>query len=328
MRRRKERRAPGGEDGVDGVDGEIDGPDDVVLYELGRTPAGVDPLALALDGPLPAEAEPPPRHRRPRAPELEILRETPGWTAVMKPAGLASVKERWVPGAHTVISLLHEEWLRRDPDAPLPFVIHRIDKETSGLLLLGRTRDAARALSTAFRRRTVGKEYLALVEGCPPEPAGEIELRLAPDPRRTGAMRVEGKGGKKSVTAWETEEAFRAHTLLRVRPRTGRTHQIRVTLAHIGCPVVADPIYGDGRGLLLSSFKRRYVKPRDHAEIPLIGRLALHAHRLRFPDPEAPEGAPEILVEAPLPKDFRVGLEKLRRWGAARPRPGAGGEED
>jgi 23S rRNA pseudouridine1911/1915/1917 synthase len=274
-----------------------------VLYEIGR--------------PSRAPRERPPW--RPKPPALEILREEASWTAVAKPAGVASVKERWDREAPTALNLLHAEWLRRDPAAPKPFVIHRIDKDTSGLLLFGRTPEAARELSTAFRKRTVAKEYLALVVGSPPEPSGELEIRLQPDPRRPERMRSDPKHGKKSLTAWETVESFRGWTLLRALPRTGRTHQIRVTLAELGCPIVADHLYGDGEGLLLSRLKRRYKPPKDHPERPLLGRLALHAHRLRFPDPAAP-GA-EVAVEAPLPKDFRLALDRLREEKAADPVP-------
>lgn len=250
--------------------------------------------------------------RRVKPPRIEVLREAPGWTAVLKPAGVASVKERWKPDAPTVLELLWTEWRRRDREAPKPFVIHRIDKETSGLLLFGRDAATAKALSTAFRRRLVKKEYLALVVGRPPEPSGTLEVRLLPDPRRPERMRVDEKRGKKSVTAWETVEEFRRWTLLRALPLTGRTHQIRVTLSRLGCPVVADPLYGDGDGLRLSAMKRGYKPPRDHGEFPLLARLGLHAHRLRFPDPADP--AAEVAVESPLPKDFRVALEKLRKY--------------
>jgi 23S rRNA pseudouridine1911/1915/1917 synthase len=143
--------------------------EEVVLFEIGRSPAA---------------GRPDRRERRPKPPRLEVLREEPGWTAVAKPAGLASVRERWNREAPTALSLLHAEWRRRDPGAPLPFVIHRIDKETSGVLLFGRDEVSARALSEAFRKRRVRKEYLALVGGAPPEPSGEIELLLVPDPRR------------------------------------------------------------------------------------------------------------------------------------------------
>jgi 23S rRNA pseudouridine955/2504/2580 synthase/23S rRNA pseudouridine1911/1915/1917 synthase len=245
-----------------------------------------------------------------------VVREEPGWTAVSKPPGLASVRERWRPEAPTALSLLHALWLARDPAAPKPFVVHRIDKETTGLLLFGRDEATARALSEAFRKRRVHKEYLALVAGLPPEPRGRLELLLRPDPRRPARMLVDRRHGKKSVTEWETVEAFRGWTLLRAMPLTGRTHQIRVTFAEIGCPVVADPLYGDGGGLLLSALKRGYKAPRDHEERPILGRLALHAHRLRFEDPARP-GA-EAEVEAPPPKDFRVALEKLRRFAPSR----------
>ena len=121
------------------------------------------------------------------------------------------------------------------------------------------------------------------------------------------------KRGKKSVTAWETVEEFRGWTLLRVLPRTGRTHQIRATLARLGCPVASDPLYGEAGGLFLSALKPRYKAPRDHEERPLLGRLGLHAHRLAFEDPV---GSGEVVLEAAPPKDMRVALEKLRRYAA------------
>ena len=276
------------------------------IYEIGRAPP------------------PPPRPvRPPRVPDLEIVRETPGWTAVHKPAGLASVKERWQPGAPTALSRLHDLWLAKDPAAPRPWVIHRLDKETSGIMLFGRDAGTARALSEAFRKRRVRKEYLALVAGLPPEPSGESEIRLLPDPRKPERMLVVEKRGKKSVTAWETVEEFRGWTLLRVLPRTGRTHQIRATLHQLGCPVAADPLYGDAGPLFLSAIKPRYKASRDREERPLLGRLGLHAHRLVFEDPTGPG---EVVLEAPPPKDLRVALEKLRRYAASRG-SGAAAEE-
>jgi 23S rRNA pseudouridine1911/1915/1917 synthase len=139
---------------------------------------------------------------------------------------------------------------------------------------------------------------------------------LEADRRRPGFMRVVRHGGKPSVTAWRTLETFRGWTLLLVRPRTGRTHQIRVTFAHLGCPVAADRLYGDGQGILLSSLKRGYKRPRDHGEFPLLGRLGLHALALEFDDPDAP-GTP-VRLECPPPKDLRVTLERLRRHALPR----------
>jgi 23S rRNA pseudouridine1911/1915/1917 synthase len=274
------------------------GEETVTIYEIGRNPKA-------------GRRRP---ERRPKPPRIEILSEGPGWTAVLKPAGVASVRERWQPDAPTALELFWTEWKRRDPAAPKPFVIHRIDKETSGLLLFGRDADAAKALSAAFRKRLVRKEYLALVVGSPPERSGTLEVRLLPDPRRPERMREDEKRGKKCVTDWETVEEFRGWTLVRAMPLTGRTHQIRVTLARLGCPVVADPLYGDGDPLRLSSLKRGYKPPKDHGEFPLLARLGLHAHRLRFPDPADPTA--EVSVESPLPKDFRVALEKLRQHAA------------
>ncbi len=129
-------------------------------------------------------------------------------------------------------------------------------------------------------------------------------------------MSVVRHGGRPARTLWKVEELFRHYALLRVFPRTGKTHQIRVHLKHIGLPLAIDPVYhphasGEMEGILLSSFKRSYHPTAGVKERPLIDRLTLHAERLAFVD----RSRNAVILEAPLPRDFRATLNMLRKYG-------------
>ena len=251
-----------------------------------------------------------------RADRLEILRETPDWVAVMKLAALATI-----PGRGEDDSML--ERLGRQlglPSAgtvdPRIRVVHRLDKDTSGVLLFAKHAAAQRHLSHQFQNNTVRKEYLALVVGRPDRREGDVDAPLARHPTSPQRMAVVRHGGRPAQTAWRVEEEFRHFTLLRVFPKTGKTHQIRVHLQSIGLPLAIDPLYnaprgGGAIGLMLSSFKRGYRPAAGDAERPLIDRLTLHAEKLAFVDVDGSE----VLVEAPPPKDFRSALNMLRKYG-------------
>ena len=249
---------------------------------------------------------------------LEIIRESSDWVAVVKPAGLATI-----PGRGETDSVL--ERLGRQlglpssgTDDPRLRVVHRLDKDTSGVLLFAKNIATQRHLSHQFQNNAVEKQYVALVVGRPPEAQGEIDAPLARHPSDPKRVAVVKHGGRPARTRWKLEESFRGYSLLRVYPQTGKTHQIRVHLKHIGLPLAVDPLYNPTRGanpsgLMLSDFKRDYRPTRGEAERPLIDRLTLHAHRLEFRD-AAGEG---ISIEAPLPKDFRATLNQLRRLSPA-----------
>ena len=247
---------------------------------------------------------------------LEILAQTDDWVAVMKPAGLATI-----PGRGETDSVL--ECLGRQLNLPATGtadprirVVHRLDKDTSGVLLFAKHRDAQRHFSHQFQNNTVEKEYLALVAGRPAQPEGEIDAALARHPNSPQRMAVVRHGGRPARTGWRVEETFRGLTLLRVFPRTGKTHQIRVHLHSIGLPLAVDPLYnppsvrGASPGLRLSTFKRGYRPAAGEPERALIERLTLHAEKLRF---TPPDGA-RLEVVAPLPKDFRAALNMLRKY--------------
>src|SRR5262249_14811165 len=162
-----------------------------------------------------------------------------------------------------------------------------------------------RYLSAQFEHNKAQKEYLALVVGRPASTSGQIDAPLAPHPRRAGCMTI-AADGKPARTEWRIEEPFLHLTLLRIRPRTGRTHQMRVGDMSVGTPLAVDALYNappssHEPGVFLSSFKRSYRESGNGAERPLIARLTLHAQRLTFTD----KSGQSVTVEGPLPKDFR-----------------------
>lgn len=258
------------------------------------------------------EEEPVAPERPPQRTPVEVLYRDEHLVAVDKPAGIPVEPSRW--GEHPeFLSGALLEWAReQEGDGPLasrPRALHRIDLGTSGVVLYALSLEAERHYRELFQQRAIEKRYLALVVG---ELHQEIDVDapLAPERGAGGRMRVDPKG-KQASTLVRPAEIFRGYTLVEARPRTGRTHQIRVHLASIGHPLVVDPRYGGREGLLLSQLKRGYRPKAGLVERPLIGRLTLHAASLRFP----PYGGGEdIEVEAPLPKDFEVALRQLRKW--------------
>ena len=242
---------------------------------------------------------------------LPILSEDADLVAVNKPAGLATI-----PGRAEVDSVLESlaEQLHlpcKGTADPRVRVVHRLDKETSGVLLFTKHVDAQRHLSHQFQNNTIEKEYLALVRGRPKTDEGEIDAALGPHPTSPKRVIV-SKQGRPARTLWRIEHRYRDMALLRVFPKTGKTHQIRVHLSHIGLPLVIDPLYNPRapNGLMLSHFKRDYRASRGEEERPLIARLTLHAEKLRF---EHPNGQ-RIELIAPLPKDFRAALNMLAKY--------------
>jgi 23S rRNA pseudouridine955/2504/2580 synthase/23S rRNA pseudouridine1911/1915/1917 synthase len=250
--------------------------------------------------------------------KLEILFDDADLVAVIKPAGLATI-----PGRAETDSVLERLGRQlRLPSAgtadPRIRVVHRLDKETSGVLLFAKNSAAQRFVSRQFMDNTIAKEYLALVAGRPTESSGRIEADLAPYSGNSQRMAVVKHGGRPAITQWKIEARYRDSTLLRVFPKTGKTHQIRVHLKHIGHPLMIDPLYNSPRpgaepGIFLSRFKRDYKPNRGQQERPLIDRLTLHAEKLRLTHPN---GTVLELV-APPPKDLRATINMLGRHSPA-----------
>jgi len=258
------------------------------------------------------------RRLRNKDARVETLFQAENFVVVHKPSGVLTVPGRRPESQRTVLEQIHDQWLETDPAASPPVVCHRLDRDTSGCLVLARDRPTARDIMTRFRHRQVEKSYIALVTGAPHPPEGEIDFRVAPDRKRPGTMWTPRKGGKPCHDAYETVEVFRGISLVRVFPRTGRTHEVRLALKTLGTPCVIDPLYGTPEPILLSTWKRNYRVGRGRDERPLIDRLTLHAESIQFPppgvDPEDREAW--VRVEAPLPKDFATTLRQLRKHAA------------
>ncbi len=199
-----------------------------------------------------------------------------------------------------------------------PGIVHRLDRDTTGLLVVVKNDLAHRRLALQFELREVHKEYLALVYGAPERDSDYIERAIGFHPlnREKMAIRALQDGGKPAVTYYEVAERFRGHALVRCMPQTGRTHQIRVHLAHIGHPIVADKAYSGRNRLTLGDLLAPAAGDPlagaglDPAAI-LIDRQALHAHFLRFTHPAT--GQP-VHVSASLPADMTRALEALRSY--------------
>jgi RluA family pseudouridine synthase len=234
-----------------------------------------------------------------------IIHEDEALLAFDKPSGLLVAPDRWDKTRLNLMALVHARFGYGVAN------VHRLDADTSGVLLCAKTKAALDFLSGQFQAKTAEKAYHALVVGAAAE-AFTSELALRPDEGRPGLMRAVKKGGKPSVTDFRVLERFRGFAWLECRPRTSRTHQIRVHLAAAGLPILNDSFYGDDTRLLLSALKRGY-KGRAQ-ERPLISRLALHASELAVVHPLTHE---RVTLRAPLPNEFAVALKYLRRFAAA-----------
>jgi 23S rRNA pseudouridine1911/1915/1917 synthase len=231
---------------------------------------------------------------------LDIVHQDSAVIILNKPPGVVVHPGAGNPGKTLQNALLaHDPRLKRVPRAGL---VHRIDKDTSGLLVVARTVEAQTALVAALAAHEVEREYLALCTGAMTggatvdEPIGRHRTQ-----RIKMAVRSDGRA---AVTHYRIEKRFRAHTLARVRLETGRTHQIRVHLAHVGYPIVGDPVYGGRRRLPAGA------TPELVAALAGFRRQALHAARLEFVHPKSGKQAS---FEAPLPQDFRQLLGVLER---------------
>jgi 23S rRNA pseudouridine1911/1915/1917 synthase len=241
-------------------------------------------------------AEPAPLRAVPEELPLHVLYEDDDVVAIDKPAGMVVHAGAGVHAGTLVNALLHRFAALSQVSGPLrPGIVHRLDRYTSGVLLVAKNDPAHRALAAQFSGRQVEKVYLALVHGSMPNETGRIERPIARDPIRRTRMTARLRQGRAALTEYRVLRRFSKFTLLEVRIGTGRTHQIRVHLSSTGHPVAGDTLYGaPGR-----------IEGR-----PPPGRYFLHAHRVRFRQPSTDQ---EITVESPLPADLQTWMEELAR---------------
>jgi 23S rRNA pseudouridine1911/1915/1917 synthase len=228
-----------------------------------------------------------------------IVFENDDFIALNKPSGLLSIPDR--EGKEVSLKILLKE---KYNDI---FTVHRLDKDTSGLIVFAKNEATHKHLSKQFEERQTKKIYVGLVIGSPMEKAGSINVSLAQHPAMNGTMIVH-RNGKESLTDYEVLEDFGIYSWVQFRIHTGRTHQIRVHMKEIGHPVVCDPVYGDGKPVLVSSLKSKFkLAKSEEEERPILGRLALHSLQLSFLD----INGNEVELTAPAPKDMRATLQQL-----------------
>lgn len=225
---------------------------------------------------------------------LEVVFENDDLMVVNKPAGMVVHPAAGHPNGTLVnAALSHAPELEGIGGEQRPGIVHRLDKDTSGLIIVAKNDHAHRWLQDQFRLRKVKKTYLALVDGLPPTPSGRIEAPIGRDPSHRKQMAVTTpQRGREAVTEYFTREQFPKHTLIEAHPFTGRTHQIRLHLAFVGCPIVGDVIYGTRK----SSIE--------------LDRHFLHAAQLiiQLPGEKQPR-----TFDAPLPPELEKVLQDLRQ---------------
>lgn len=225
---------------------------------------------------------------------------------VDKPSGFLSVPDRYDPDAPVIVRELERT------EGKL-LVVHRLDKDTTGVLIFARNPEAHRLLSLAFEGREVSKTYRAIVRGAPSWDETRCELPLKVDGDRRHRTLIDAGRGKEAATSFQVLERYKGGSFsaafVEAKPETGRTHQIRVHLAALGFPVLCDPLYGDGQPFLLSKVKGKW-RGDAWEERPLLSRTALHALAAEFAHPRTGEA---MKIEAPLPKDMKASLTQLAK---------------
>jgi 23S rRNA pseudouridine955/2504/2580 synthase/23S rRNA pseudouridine1911/1915/1917 synthase len=231
-----------------------------------------------------------------------ILFENDSFVVLDKPAGLLSVPDR--EGRESSLkSILRERYGNI-------YVVHRLDRDTSGVMVFAKDEATHRHLSGIFEERAVEKIYQGIVQGAPSQPEGSIDQPIMEHPGKPGVM-VINRRGKTALTDFQVLDELDLFSLVQFRIHTGRTHQIRVHMQALGHPIVCDDLYGDSRPIFLSSIKRNYkLSKSEEQERPILSRLALHSHTLSFAD----AAGVSRHFEAPLPKDMRALLQQLHKW--------------
>ena len=233
---------------------------------------------------------------------IQILAEEKDFIVINKPSGILSIPDRFDSTKENVYGLLRETY-------PGLMVVHRLDKDTSGVLCFALNAASHRQLNDSFANREVTKIYRAICESCPADDSGLISAPIAHSPAQDGKMVIHPKG-KEALTKYRVKEHWRQFSLLELKPETGRTHQIRMHLAYIGCPIVCDPLYGQRSSLSIADIKRHSkLTGTDEHFNPLISRTALHAWSLEFN-----LNGQSHYFEAEMPKDMKALINQLNKW--------------
>jgi len=237
--------------------------------------------------------------------QYELIYEDEQIVVVSKPAGLLTIPDR-AGNKDNLVTALERNYGKI-------FIVHRLDRETSGILCFARNEAAHRHLSMQFEHHTSDKFYYALVDGVLHHDEGEIDKPIGEHPGISGKMAILHTG-KPSLTFYRAIERFKRFTLVEALLKTGRTHQIRLHFQSIGYPLAVDAVYGQRPALFLSEIKGKAYRSGKYSEEerPMMERTSLHAYRLRIDHPATGE---RMEFKAELPKDFAAVLSQLRKWG-------------
>jgi RluA family pseudouridine synthase len=238
-----------------------------------------------------------------KIPPFEIIYKDESLIAVNKASGLSVGGDRWDESEERLDRLLSKA-LEAEGKKPKIYTVHRIDKDTSGLVIFALNEESHRSLSKAFESREAKKRYIAVIGGRPSWKETVCDLPLVPNGNKKHLTIIDKYRGKPSLTRFRVLGSAGNYSVLEALPETGRTHQIRVHLAALGFPVVCDPLYGRVKPVLLSSFKKNWRgDPFD--EKPLLSRLGLHAESLSLP------GLPRL--HAPLARDMAALIKQMEK---------------
>ena len=232
---------------------------------------------------------------------IQIAFENEAFVAINKPAGMLSIPDR-AQSEKSLKEFLIEKYGQI-------FTVHRLDKDTSGLIVFAKTEASHKFFSMLFEERKIEKYYMGVVLGMPSTTSGLIDAPISEHPVIKGMMTIH-RNGKASSTGYEVLEAHKQYSLVSFQLHTGRTHQIRVHCKNWGHPLACDDMYGDGKPVLLSSFKKKFkLSKHDEEERPMISRLALHSYKLIFDDEHGMHH--ELIAE--MPKEFRALMQQLSK---------------
>ena len=249
-------------------------------------------------------------------PHFSVIYEDGEIIAVNKAAGIAVCPDRWDESRERLDRLVAQTL---NPAGSKLFTVHRIDRDTSGLVLFAKNEASHRRLSLAFEGRSIAKRYIAVVNGRPPWKETVCDLPLVPDGNKRHMTIVDRFRGKKSTTRFAVLGGAGNYSVIEALPETGRTHQIRVHAAALGFPVACDPLYGADKAVMLSSIKRNW-RGDPHDEKPLLARLALHAAELSLPVAAilgetlaGGESRDTLSLKAPLPRDIGALIRQMEK---------------